>query len=135
MTGFGPQLIGQTEKALGAMLGEVLAGTRLDQRQWVALRLTAQTDGTRAAADVVRAEAHLADADDLIDQLAALGLVAEGRVTEAGRRLIVTVTGRVDQLMGPVWQAVDPADLAAAERALRIVRDGARAALGQIPQR
>lgn len=129
MTGFGPQLIGQTEKALNALLGEVLAGTGLDERQWVALRLTAQADGTRAASDVVRDEAHFADADGLIDRLTSLGLAADGRVTESGRQLIHTVAGRVGELMGPVWEAVDPADRAAAERALSVVRDGARAAL------
>ena len=46
---FGPQLIGQTEKTLQALLRRALAGTGLDERQWVALRLADQPDGTGRA--------------------------------------------------------------------------------------
>ena len=38
-TPFGPQLIGETEKTLGAVLTDTLRGTGLSESQWVTLRV------------------------------------------------------------------------------------------------
>ena len=45
-TPFGPQLIGETEKTLNALLLRHLDGTGLTEPQWVTLRLADQFDGT-----------------------------------------------------------------------------------------
>lgn len=43
---FSAQIIGQAEKTLNVILGQLLAGTGLTEPQWVALTLTAASDGT-----------------------------------------------------------------------------------------
>jgi len=43
-TPFGPQLIGETEKTLGALLRRFLEGTGLSEPQWVTLRLADRLD-------------------------------------------------------------------------------------------
>jgi hypothetical protein len=47
-TPFGPQLLGETEKTLNALLRKSLRGTGLTEPQWVTLRVAALTDGTTA---------------------------------------------------------------------------------------
>ncbi|HEX3831588.1 MAG TPA: hypothetical protein VHW04_06425 [Solirubrobacteraceae bacterium] len=42
---FSPQVIGQTEKALNAILKKLLAGTGLSEPQWVTLTLTVMSGG------------------------------------------------------------------------------------------
>jgi hypothetical protein len=42
-TTFGPQLIGETEKTLNALLRLFLEGTGLTESQWVTLRLAARS--------------------------------------------------------------------------------------------
>jgi hypothetical protein len=43
------QVIGQTEKTLGAILDRQLAGTGLTEPQWVTLVVTVASDGTAPA--------------------------------------------------------------------------------------
>ena len=43
---FGPPLIGQTEKALNAILDRQLAGTGMTEPQWVTLSLTVAGGGS-----------------------------------------------------------------------------------------
>ncbi|MCB8045525.1 hypothetical protein JM654_19350 [Microbacterium oxydans] len=45
MIPFGPQLIGQTEKALNALLLTLLSPHALSEREWVTLRLVSQFEG------------------------------------------------------------------------------------------
>ena len=45
---FGTQLIGQTEKALNAILDQQLAGTGLTEPQWVTLTIAVMSGGTIA---------------------------------------------------------------------------------------
>jgi hypothetical protein len=126
MTTFGPQLIGQTEKTLQALLRRALAGTGLDERRWVALRLADQPDGAplrRRVAD----QAQFDDADDLVTDLERRGLVADGAPTAAGHALLQQVLGKSAALSGPIWQGIEDADAAA--RALTEVLTRARAAL------
>jgi hypothetical protein len=126
MTTFGPQLIGETEKTLQALLRRALAGTGLDERQWVALRLAAQPDGT-ALRDRVSDRAHFDDADDLVSSLEQRHLVADGVPTADGRAMLERVLTRSAALSGPIWDGVADADAAA--RALTAVLARARAAL------
>jgi hypothetical protein len=126
MTTFGPQLIGETEKTLQALLRRALAGTGLDERHWVALRLAAQPDGT-ALRDRVSDRAHFDDADDLVSALEQLHLVADDVPTADGRAMLERVLTRSAALSGPIWDDVEDADAAA--RALTAVLARARSAL------
>jgi hypothetical protein len=126
MTTFGPQLIGQTEKTLQALLLQALAGTGLDERQWVALRLADQPDAMplrERVADLAR----FADADQLVTTLEQRGLVADGTPTDEGRATLTRVLATSAELSGPIWDGIDDADAAA--RALTEVLNRARAAL------
>jgi hypothetical protein len=126
MTTFGPQLIGETEKTLQALLRRALAGTGLDERHWVALRLAAQPDGT-ALRDRISDRAHFDDADDLVSALEQRHLVADDVPTADGRAMLERVLTRSAALSGPIWDDVEDADAAA--RALTAVLARARSAL------
>ncbi|MDQ6526209.1 MarR family transcriptional regulator [Nocardioides sp. LHD-245] len=129
---FGPQLIGQTEKSLSALLLRVLDG-RLTEPQWVALRLAQVLDGEleddAALAVAVADRARFADAPALIDALVAAGLVAAGRPTPRGRELVDAVQNEIAATTAPIWQGLDVADVAAAGRVLDEVLRRARAVL------
>jgi hypothetical protein len=123
-TSFGPQLIGETEKALGALLRRSLAGSGLDDKQWVTLRLASQNDspvGTLAAR--VAERAHFDGADLLVRQLEQKGLVADERTTPEAEALLRDVLAGNSS----IWRDVPDADAAA--RALSTVLQRARAAL------
>lgn len=126
MTTFGPQLIGQTEKTLQALLRVALADTGLDERLWVALRLAGQPDSTplrRRVADL----ALFDDADQLVTALEQRNLVADDALTAAGQALLDQVLAKSAALSGPIWDDIDDAEAAA--RALTEVLTRARAAL------
>jgi hypothetical protein len=129
MTNFGPQLIGQTEKTLQALLRRALDGSGLDERQWVTLRLADQPDGhplRERVADLARFD----DADDLVTALEERGLVAGDAATTDGRAMLARVLARSAELSGPIWDDVPEADAAA--RALTQVLTRARAALAAV---
>ena len=126
MTTFGPQLIGETEKALQALLRRALAGTGLDERHWVALRLAAQPDGTTLR-DRVTDRAHFDDADAVVSALERRHLVANDAPTADGRGVLEQVLAKSATLSGPIWDGIDDAD--AAVRALTQLLARARYAL------
>src|SRR5262249_25078926 len=85
-TPFGPQLIGETEKTLGALLRRFLEGTGLSEPQWVTLRLADRLDGTVDANGLARAaadRAHFSNAGELVSELTRRGLLDNGRLTSA----------------------------------------------------
>jgi hypothetical protein len=123
---FGPQLVGETEKTLQALLRRALDGTGLDERLWVTLRVAAQPDG-RALRDRLADRAHFADAAQLVDTLEQRRLVADDSPTAAGHAMLESVLARSAELSGPIWDDLDDADAAA--RALTQVLTRARAAL------
>jgi hypothetical protein len=123
---FGPQLIGETEKTLQALLRRALAGTGLDERLWVALRVAAQPDGS-ALRTRLADRARFDDADDLVSTLERLGLVADDAPTPDGHAMLDRVLSRSAALSGPIWEDID--DAAAAARALTEVLARARTAL------
>jgi hypothetical protein len=128
MTTFGPQLVGQTEKTLVALLERALDGTGLDERLWVTLRLADQPDGRplrERAGDLAR----FADADALVSELERRRLVAGDQPTAEGRAVLADVLARSAELSGPIWDDVPDADAAA--RALTEVLNRARAALSR----
>ena len=123
---FGPQLVGQTEKTLQALLRRALADTGLSERQWVSLRLADQPDGT-GLRDRVADQAKFDDADQLVTALEQRGLIANDVPTADGYAVLTSVLARSAALSGPIWDDIDDADAAA--RALTIVLTRARAAL------
>jgi hypothetical protein len=125
-TPFGPQLIGETEKTLDALLRRALAGTGLDGRLWVALRVAGQPDGTPLRSRLAD-RAQFADADQLVAALEQRGLVADDAPTAAGRAMLERVLAGLAELADPIWDGIDDADAAA--RALNEVLTRARAAL------
>lgn len=129
MTEFGPQLVGQTEKTLQALLREALEGTGLDERQWVTLRLADQPDG-RPLRERVADLARFDDADQLVTTLERRGLVVDDALTEDGQAMLVGVLARSAAISGPIWDDVPDAEAAA--RALTTVLNRARLALEQV---
>lgn len=118
---FGPQLIGQTEKALNALLRRALEGTGLTEPAWVTLRLADQLDGrvdAEALADAVADRAQYDDAAAIVDGLRTRGLLVDGRLSDDGRQLLATVRDRIDRSAGPIWADLPPDDVAATARIL-----------------
>jgi hypothetical protein len=121
---FGPQLIGETEKALNVLLRRSLASSGLDEQQWVTLRVASQHDGSLGTlAGRVADRAHFADTDRLVGLLERKGLIAAERPTPKGEALLRDVLGGNET----IWQDVPDAEAAA--RALSTVLDRARAAI------
>ena len=131
-TPFGPQLIGETEKTLNALLGRALAG-RLTEPQWVTLRLAqlvqSEVDGGEDLAARVADRARFDDASALVAALTAAGLVAEGRPTPAGHELVAEVQAGIAAATGPIWRDLDENDVAATTRVLNEVVARARTLL------
>lgn len=125
---FGPQLIGQTEKTLQALLRRALAGTGLSEREWVTLRLADQPDGI-VLRDRVADLAQFGDADQLVTAMEQRGFVANDVLTADGRAMLENVLATSAALSGPIWDDIDDADAAA--HALTVVLARARAALSR----
>jgi hypothetical protein len=121
---FGPQLLGETEKALNALLLRSLAGSGLDERQWVTLRVASQHDGpVGTLAARVADRAQFKATDQLVEHLERLGLIEDERPTAKGEELLRDVLGGNSM----IWQDVPEAEAAA--RALSTVLERARAAI------
>jgi hypothetical protein len=131
-TPFGPQLIGETEKTLNALLLRHLDGTGLTEPQWVTLRLSDQFDGavdTDGLVAVVDDRAHFPDADRLVGELTGRGLLSDGRPTIAGRELLTAVQAAVATDVASVFGDLATDEVAAATRVLNEVVGRARVAL------
>jgi DNA-binding MarR family transcriptional regulator len=138
---FGTQVIGQTEKALNAILERQLAGTGLTEPQWVTLTLTVVGGGTVERDDLVGRVAGAlkvgeAQARAPITELAAAQLLegsdAEGSpvsVTDAGRHLHGQIRTAVAQITERLWGDLPAEDLATAGRVLSTVLARANAEL------
>jgi hypothetical protein len=131
-----PQVIGQTESALGALLGPVLAETRTSFEQWVVLALTADGTPVNHAQLVARiVDARKLPAGDVaaaIAELAAAGaLTAEAgtvALTAAGQDRHRRIRARIQEVTSGLFDF--PAeDLATAGRVLVTVTARANAFL------
>lgn len=132
-TPFGPQLIGETEKTLNALLDRILDGTGLTERHWVTLRLADVHDATLDRDGLVATvadRAHFADAAALVDDLTARGLLDGGRLTVAGREQVDAVQATITARTAPIWRDLSADDVAAAGRVLNEVVARARTVLG-----
>jgi hypothetical protein len=140
---FGTQLIGQTEKALNAILDEQLAGTGLTEPQWVTLTIAVMSRGTIDHAAFI---SHVADALKIshseaqarIDELAATHLLelpqddsSPVAVTEAGSQLHGRIRTSVTEITQRLWGDLPADDLTVAGRVLGTVLTRANAELGR----
>jgi hypothetical protein len=131
-TPFGPQLIGETEKALNALLRRFLHGTGLAEPQWVTLRMANLLDGGVGGdglAAAVADRAQFPDAADLVGELTNRGLLDDGKLTSAGRELTTAVQATISTQTAPIWDNLPADDVAAATRVLNEVIIRARAVL------
>jgi hypothetical protein len=130
-TPFGPQLIGETEKTLNALLRRFLEGTGLNESQWITLRLADRLDGSVDANSLVAAvadRAHLSNAAELVSELARRGLMDDGRLTSAGRAMTAAIQTKIATTTAPIWEDLSNEDVAGATRVLNEIVTRARAA-------
>jgi DNA-binding MarR family transcriptional regulator len=130
---FSPQILGQTEKALNAILDRLLIPAGLTEPQWVALTL-AVVGGESIGADqlisrvsgalkvtAAAAQAQLAElaAARLLDIPNAHGLPVN--VTDAGQQLFAQIRAEVGQITQRLWGDLPEEDLAIAGRVLATI--------------
>jgi DNA-binding MarR family transcriptional regulator len=131
-----PSIVGQAEKAHGAVLRKVLTGTSLDEQQWITVQFADGAGGSISRGDLIgrvtaaakfdpqavdRAVTALIGASLLEqrpgadDQLAATDQLA---VTPAGRELVSALRERIGGLIAGAYGSVPSQDLATAARVL-----------------
>jgi hypothetical protein len=128
-TPFGPQLIGETEKSLNALLRRFLEGTDLTEPEWVTLRIADGLGGAghpESLAVAVAERAHFPDAVRLVDTLTDRGLLHDGRLSPSGRELVTILQTRIRTETAPIWDALPAEDVAAAARVLNEIVDRTR---------
>jgi DNA-binding MarR family transcriptional regulator len=130
---FSPQVLGQTEKALNAILARELAGTGLSETQWVTLAMTVTGGGTADADELVARLAGVlkvgdAEARARITELASAQLLhvpgdaaAPVTVTDAGQQLHARIRAAVTEITRRMWGDLPAEDLATAARVLSTV--------------
>ena len=131
-TPFGPQLIGETEKTLVALLRRVLEGTGLTEPEWVTLRVAAQLEGDvneRQLVAAVADRAHFPDAAELVEGVTSRGLIDAGQLTAAGRAMVTDVLARIEAVTGAIWTNLAGNDVAATTRVLNEIVTRARSIL------
>jgi hypothetical protein len=138
---FGAPIIGQTEKALNAILYRELAGTGLTEPQWVTLTLTVASGETvdrdqligrvAGALKVSDTEAQTRIAELATSKLlqAPDGNGSPVKPTEAGRALHGQVRTAVTQVTQRLWGDLPVQDLATAGHVLSTVLGRANAEL------
>jgi hypothetical protein len=136
---FSPAILGQTEKALNAILDRQLAGTGLNESRWITLTLTVMSGGTVDRDQLVGQVAgglkvSEAEAQARIAELAAAQLVQEGegstvQVTDAGQQLHAKIRMATTQITERMWGDLPAEDLATAGRVLSIVLERANGEL------
>ena len=127
---FGPELVGQTEKTLNALLLRSLEGTDLTEPQWVTLRL-AEIGGAGDLPSRVLDRARFKDAHALVEGLTQRGLLADGVLTDEGRALVMGVRERTTTRTAALWNDLPEADVAATERVLNELLERARGILAR----
>ncbi|HWF51999.1 MAG TPA: hypothetical protein VG294_15270 [Solirubrobacteraceae bacterium] len=135
---FTPQAIGQTEKALNAILDRLLAGTGLSEPQWVTLTVTVASGAIVRREELVGRLAGAlkitdAEARARIGELAAAGLVEAGdevvTVTTAGLELHTRVRTATVETTERLWGDLPAEDLETAGSVLATVLIRANAEL------
>jgi len=141
MPSFGTQTIGQTEKALNAILDRLLEGSGLSEPQWVALTVTVMSGEETDREELVRkldASLHRGreTVDGLVGALVQAGLVEErgGKVaaSERGRELHERIRVQVQEITSRLWGDLPAGDLETAGRVLETVLERARGELARL---
>jgi hypothetical protein len=134
------QVIGQTEKALNAILKRELAGSGVSEPQWVTLTLAVVSGGSIDRDELTRRVAgslKLADGEvrELIAELDGAGLLSEASqavtVTEAGAQLHARVRAAVGEITARLWGDLPADELQTAGRVLSTVLERANSELRQ----
>ncbi len=130
-TPFGPQLIGETEKTLNALLLRHLDTVEVDggltEPQWVTLRVASMLGGTDAGlVAAVTDRAHFTDADRLVDELTRRGLLDDGRPSATGRAVLAHVQASLAADVTAIFGDLPAADVATTERVLNELVSRAR---------
>jgi hypothetical protein len=139
---FGTQVLGQTEKALNAILDRHLAGSGVSEPQWIVLTLTVTGGGSVERAQLlarVTGALKLGDdeAESLIAGLAENGLLdapAEAptvTATEAGRQLHARIRTAVSEITARMWGDLPAEDLETTGRVLSTILERANAELAR----
>jgi hypothetical protein len=138
-----PQIIGQAEKTLNAILYRLLAGPGLTEAQWITLTLTAAGGGSMGRSQLVTQVAHglkvsEAQAQEHLASLAVAQLVQDPgddaepvRLTAAGTGVFGQIRGAVTELTQRLWGDLPAEDLVTAGRVLSIVTERANAELAR----
>ena len=136
-----PQIIGQAEKTMNAILFRLLAGPGLTEAQWITLTLTAAGGGAATRGRLVAEVAHAlkisqAQAQEHLDSLIAAHLVQEPgddagpvRFTTAGTEVFGQIRGATAEVVKRLWSDLPAEDLATAGRVLSIITERANAEL------
>lgn len=119
MIPFGPQLIGQTEKTLNAVLRTFLVEDGLTEEQWVALRLTAQFTGDGDLAEFIREASHFEYPAQTLATLEQRNLITGHTLTDDGREMLARIGADIAERTAVIWE--DLPDAECAERALNVV--------------
>jgi hypothetical protein len=135
---FTPQVLGETEKALNAILIRELTASGLTEHQWITMQLTVAGGGTIAREQLVgRLSGALklgtTYAEERADELVRAGLLTyvddkgDGpvRVTEAGRQVHGRVRGAVAEITARLWGDLPRADLDTTGRTLAAILERA----------
>ncbi|MEV4000644.1 hypothetical protein [Actinomadura sp. NPDC049753] len=136
---FGTALIGQTEKALNAILDRQLAGTGITEPQWVTLTMTVVGGGAIDRAELIRrvsgaTQFSQASVTERIAELTAAGFLRDGgdgrvQVTDEGQTRWTQVRAAIGPITQGLWGDLPAEDLAVAGRVLGTVLDRAKAVL------
>lgn len=126
-----PSIVGQAEKAHGAILRKVLAGTSLDERQWITLQLACAPGVSIRRADLMTRVAAAAKFDPLVIDRAISALISSSLieqhpddrllVSQPGRALVSALREQIGELIGSAYGSVPPEDLATAARVLTTI--------------
>jgi DNA-binding MarR family transcriptional regulator len=140
-TTLSPQIIGQAEKTMNAILFRLLAGPGLTEAQWITLTLTAAGGGATARGQLA---GQVADAlkvsqaqarEHLASLIAAQLLQDPGddagpvRLTAAGTEVFGEIRGATAGVVKRLWGDLPAEDLATAGRVLTIITERANAEL------
>lgn len=126
-----PSIVGQAEKAHGAILRKVLAGTSLDEQQWITLQLAHAVGTSIRRTDLIVRVSAAARFDPAVIDRAINALIGgsfmEHRsddqlaMTRQGRELVSALRERIGELIGSAYGSVPPEDLVTAARVLTTI--------------
>jgi hypothetical protein len=137
---FTPQVLGETEKALNAILYRELDAVGLTEHQWIVLQLTRAAGGEIAREQLLgrlagALKVGAADAEARVDELDAAGLLQsadEGRVafTQGGAQVHARVSEATSEVMRRLWGDLPAGDLEITGRTLATILERANTHYG-----